>query len=160
MELLISKDEAVLINEDHYWTLLYEAEKKLKRSRAKNKAKSVGDLTWFISHCLEITGEHTLAEIFEGTRARDEAEKSRRPTKEKVDDIVSRTHASLGAKCIGAHVTIELEEIPQVLRDDIHNGVLKEEAEQARVDAMTPEEREQDIQELLGQLRGPGFIEL
>ena len=45
MELLISKDEAVLINEDHYWTLLYEAEKKLKETRqleAKKQAISGG----------------------------------------------------------------------------------------------------------------------
>ena len=160
MELLTSYEEAEKVSEQGVFKLEHEAYKKLRRSRAKNKGKDTSELTWFISYCEEITGDHSIEDIFSGKRAQDEFEKSKRGTKEKVDDIVSRTQASLGARMPGAYVSAELEEVPQVLRDEIHNRVLKDEAEQARVDAMSPEERQQNIEELLGELRGPGFIEL
>ena len=160
MELFISEEEADKIDEGCASTdVAWAAEKKLRRSKAKNKGKSINELVWYITYCERVEG-HSLEDIFSGKRALEAATKAQRTVKEQGDDIVSRTSALLCAKMPGAYANIALKEIPLVLRDEIHIRVLKEEAEQARVDALSPEESEAEMQELLSELEGPGFMAL
>jgi hypothetical protein len=160
MQLHISREEAEKISTSGVFKVKLIAEKKLKRSKAKKKGKSIEELIWFVSYCEEITDEFSFEDILKGKRAQSAQERAKWTTKEKVDDIVSRTKASLGAGMLGASASVELEAVPQILRDEIHASVLKEEAECARVEALSPEEREKELQDIFGALRGPGFIEL
>ena len=154
MELLISQEDAYELTESGCHAVEDLVFAKLRRSRKKNKGKRGDRLTWFISHSLEVPA-CDVNDFFSRF-----GKESTLTIKEKVNDVVGRTHAQLGARLPGAYATVDLNEVPQVLRDDIHNGVLKQEAAQALMDDMTPGERAEKVNELIGLLRGPGFVEL
>jgi len=134
------------------------AEKKLKRSRNKKKGKNITELIWSYSHYLRCKA-YRFNELLDGTTQADSHAFSSLSVDEKVADIVNRTGVCINATMPGASVTSDLlPTVPQVLVDKIREGVIKQQAEQDRINSLTDEERNAKIVELLEQLKGPGFF--
>ena len=49
-------------------------------------------------------------------------------------------------------------EVPAKIIDKIRSGIEAQEAERVRVDALSPDDRQAEIEGLLGELAGPGFV--
>lgn len=50
--------------------------------------------------------------------------------------------------------------VPQIVIDEYRKRLEESEKEQQRVDKLSPAERDKEVESLLKQLRGPGFVEL
>jgi len=135
-----------------------EAAKKLKRSKNKKKGNSIDELTWHIDYCEEIVNSGLLERLFTPTPVQ-------KPTSsEEVADIVSRTSACLTGEMVGAYGNATLDIIPSLLVSHIRARVEKDradtKAENERQALLSPEEKQKELNELLGQLRGTGFFEI
>jgi len=72
----------------------------------------------------------------------------------------------IGASLVGKvnrywHRSVRFEETPEEILESYRQSDRDRAAEQARVDALSPQERQAELNAILGELRGqPGFIEL
>jgi len=164
MQLLISAADAEFIDPKGYQALMAQARKKLKRSKAKKKGKSVNELKWYIGYSEEIRGSGSFEDLISGKTRDEEAKHDALPLNERLDDLVARTHACLEANMPGASVYLQLDHVPGILKNELRERLTQEAEKQAneeeRLSLLTPEEREAEVQDLLEQLQGPGFMVL
>jgi hypothetical protein len=130
----------------------------LRKGKSKNREATAIELDWSYECCVQIKG-YTLAEVFGGVVEADQEERSELSVDDRVADQVSRTTVWLQAKlnrwCGQSDPIPAPPELVQGLRDKFE----EEDREQARLKAMTLTERQEKIDELLGQLsKNPGFM--
>lgn len=132
---------------------------KLRKGKSKHREADPAALTWTYQASVLIESSGSFEDLISGKMELDEDEWDALPLEEKVADQVRLTntaiYASLGRWSIGSDVIPN----PPEVETNARAGFIEEAAEQARADAMTPDEREQEIASLLGQLSGNrGFM--
>jgi len=132
---------------------------KLRKGKSKHRDADPASLTWTYQAGVLIEGCGSFDDLISGKMDRAERNWEAMSLEEKVADQVRRTstgiYASLKRWSIGSDVIPNPPEVEENARASFE----RQAAEDAVLDAMTPEEREQDIANLLGQLSGsPGFM--
>jgi hypothetical protein len=130
--------------------------KRLRKGKSKLRENDPASFTWEYSRCVVIPNGRTLAEIFT------EQNRRRAMTLEDLDaavaDEIKRSQCALYLRAPRVGIG-EGVEAPPELEPQVREGFERQAREQARVDAMTPEQRQAEIESLLGQLgRDPGFM--
>ena len=137
---------------------------KVRTSRSKNKNVSPELWAWGFSWCVRIEGMiggNDFAQMIAGLKEFPK-EKEPKSADEEVKDYARRAIVHLAGKISRAEWSSTdpvkfPDEIAQMIRKDFE----KQQAEQARVDALSPEERDRETNEILRQLSGsPGFVAL
>lgn len=133
---------------------------KLRAGKSKSKGEDPANLGWSYECCVRIeSGGMTLAEVFGGEAERRERIRRETPLEDQVVDQLRRTTVWISAR-IGKWIgrSEALEAPPPELETNVRANLQARDAEQARVDALSPEERKQEVERLLKQLgRDPGF---
>jgi hypothetical protein len=132
--------------------------KRLRKGKSKLRENDPASFTWEYTRCVECPDGLTLAEIFS---EQGDSRSRRRNTvtlEAAVADEISRSHCALYLRAprvgIGERVSAPPELEPQV-----REGFERQAREQARVNAMSPKQRQAEIEGLLSQLgRDPGFM--
>lgn len=133
-----------------------EAVAMLRKSRSKHRKADPVTLKWKYWWCVEIRA-YTFTELLDGTAQERGKDRHEMTLDERVADEVKRSHVSV---VVANNYHGKLGTVPDVIRELIEEGHKGNMAEEARVAAMSDEEREARTQEVLQQLRGsPGFME-
>ena len=119
----------------------------LRNSKSKKKAAPIEDIQFSIFWVCMVKSR-TAADLFAGSRP-------------KQDPFEQRVRASLQGK-VGRwfDTSDRILPCPQEILDQQAQGEADRAAEQKRIAGLSPEENEKEIESLLGQLRGPGFMEI
>jgi hypothetical protein len=129
---------------------------KLRSGKSKSRNVAPEALVWSYQGSVRVEGSGTLAQVFAA------ASKPRAVMSldAKVADQLRRTSVGLHASVGRWYGYVELPVPPPEVEESARAGFVKEAAEQTRIAALTPAERQQEIAELLGQLRkSSGFME-
>jgi len=131
---------------------------KLRKGKSKVREADPVSITWAYHACVRIEGSGTLAEVFGGESERRQRKWNAMTLDEKVADEASRTYVSIEARLDRWCGRSEVIPNPPEVEENIRTNLTTRAAEQARVDAMTPEERKREVEGLLKELgRDPGF---
>ena len=139
----------------------------LARGKTVDKSADPADLTWSV-----VWGVHadtlSAADLFNPNRPRAPEPNTPEEIERFLDQRLLRCGVSVGwdqrhGRYGGIHlVSRDGELVPAWLavyiRDRYHPGLVEQAAERQRVASLSPEQREREASELLGQLRGPGFL--
>jgi len=133
----------------------------LRRSKSKQKNANPEDLNWYYDYCKAVKA-HSFMEVIENARTRAQEPPSNPCVEARVASMVEGLHFRLSASRKHWIGTAQLNEgfVPPELIAQFVERAEEERAEQERIDNLTPEERDAEVQELLGELRqDPGFME-
>ena len=115
-----------------------EVMEKLSKSTSKEKGRKPEELRWSYSWSTEITGRD----------------------KNTVEDIIRRSRFSVQGRAgrWWGYATADVP-CPPEIRKQLEDRIEKDRKEQERIDSLTPEQREAEVQDILSQLNGtPGFF--
>ena len=131
---------------------------KLRKGKSKVRDADPATITWTYQACVLIEGSGTLAHILGGGAERAQRKWDALTLEEKVADTVRRTSTGISAKLGRWWGGSGVIPNPPEVAENARSGLMAQAAEQARVDAMTPEERRRETESLLRQLGAdPGF---
>lgn len=132
-----------------------QAVAKLRKSRSKYRNADPATLSWRYSWGV-VCKSYSAADLFNG-KARAADERHRAMTiEERINDEARRSRVTLGVST--GYYSDPLEVVPPEIMNRIRADYLKEQEDEARVAALTPEQREKEVEGLLRQLQGPGFF--
>lgn len=132
--------------------------KSLRRGKSVHRLCDPRELSWSYGCCVMIKGSGTFVDMISGKVAADVARERALPIEERVQDQVSRTTTALEARR-GRWYGGEVVPNPPEVAESARAGLEKEAQERARVAALTPSQREQEIRDALEKLgRSPGFM--
>lgn len=151
MELKISYAHAVKRHPDE----VKEAIAKLKKSKSKKRLVAPSKLKWKYSWCVQIKS-HSFNDIVNGAARRDAAKWEAMTLQERVNDEANRTKVHLTVA--GNGYWAPLKSVPDEIMEGIIEAQTYASQERDRVLAMSEKERTAYLQDLLKQLRGPGFV--
>lgn len=126
----------------------------LRKSRSKFRGDPPESFKWGYDWCVLIKGG-TLAEVL--------ASKPQEPPSidEQVREHANACHVRVLMQKKSSRFTSELlTTTPQFILDNYREYLEERAAEYARFQALTPEEKQRELESTLKQLRGPGFVEL
>ena len=124
--------------------------RQVRKGRSKTKNTDPSTWTWSYTWCVEIHG-CSIEDMFREAGR----EKPVLSLEERVDDLLRRSHVALSGHTRSSDVSSE------VLRDHYTRSVTEEMTEEARIAALSPAERDQQVQDALRYLTGPknkGFV--
>jgi hypothetical protein len=124
------------------------AAQKLKRSKSKNKGKDIDELEWHYESCVLVT-PYSFNDLVAGKGANHYS----LTLEEKIVDEVGRTQTSLVCSMKGATAYHEVQN-PVEVEQTVRKRLEMNENEQARIDAMTPEQRDAETAQLIALLSG------
>lgn len=133
-----------------------EVEAKIKRSKNRLKNEKPNTFTWGFNWGVGIAAMNI------GEFVQQVAKERRDPTEdEAVADYKTRVFASVSA-IVGSTTYCSDGNIPcpKEIEDNYRKSLRAEAADKVRFAALTPEQRQNEINDLLSQLRGPGFMEI
>ena len=139
--------------------------KKFQERKEKSKAKGSFipfDKFEFSFEIAERIQCHTLGDIFSGKALKDQKKEINLTIDEQLQKRLKNLSvwisASCGQYCLGSDT---LKEIPEQVKDQYRKSIQEQEDERKRVEALTPEERNEETQRLLKELRkDPDFFEM
>jgi hypothetical protein len=128
----------------------------LRKKKNASKAKSAkNDLTNFKLG-------YEVAVMIQGGRLSDlisgRIQPREKTIEEKLADYRKNAHVSLKANFKSLCLYVSLDEVPQSLIEEQRDLYEKEEIERKRFDALSPEDKDKELQRCLSQLAGPGFV--
>jgi hypothetical protein len=130
-----------------------EAIEDLRKSRSKFRNDPPESFKWGYDWCVLHKGSGTLAEML----AREPSPPA--SIDEQVKEHGTACHVRVLMQKKSSRFTSELlATTPQFILDDYRKGLEERAAEQARFNALPPEERQRELESTLKQLRGPGFV--
>ena len=136
---------------------------KLRKGKSRHRDAAPEELEWSIEYGVLVPGQLvTFADLIVGRVEDPRERRSRMSLDERVEEIVQGVTAYLRGK-IGRFIAFssQIEGCPEEVRAAIRRGVEEDIAEEARVAALSPEERQAEAEEALRQLRKmPGFMEI
>ena len=133
-----------------------EALADLRKGKSKDKDMPPKDMKWSFNWSLQVQG-YSVKQLFDGTAQKDRRSDDAKTLAEKVADEVARTHFSIMCKAgRGYGVSKTPMGVPQEFVDEIRHRKMAAEEEKEKNAKLSPEERQAEIQKLLGQL--PGVI--
>lgn len=129
-----------------------EALNKLRKGKSKVRSDPPESFTWGFEWCVEIDDPRSIHDILSGQRLpRSEQEV---PIEDRVRDYARRCGVCVVVrKGHASSVSKQLSETPEVILAQYRNGLNADHVEQARLKALSPEERERERQDILSQLR-------
>jgi hypothetical protein len=131
---------------------------KLRKGKSKVRDADPATFTWTYDACVRIEGSGTLAHILGGGAERAQRKWDALTLEEKVADTVRRTSVGISAKLGRWWGGSGVIPNPPEVAENARVNLMAQAAEQARADALTPEERRREVEGLLKQLgRDPGF---
>jgi hypothetical protein len=80
------------------------------------------------------------------------------PAEDSIEDKLQRFRKNAMASLCAGRASVPLQDIPEVLIDQRRKNLEKDETERTRFKSLTPEQQDQETQDLLRQLAGPGFM--
>jgi hypothetical protein len=136
--------------------------KKVRAGKSKHRNSDPNLWAWGFSWCVQIEGAIGGQDFLKMITGEKEFPKDEEPetADEEVADYARRAMVHLAAK-IGKTQwgSTKQIEFPNEIGNRIRTQFEKDKAEQARVDALSPEERERETNDILRQLsRSPGFM--
>lgn len=142
---------------------LAKFKEKLKKSKARSKNIPLKDREFRFSACLSIEGkslDQMIQYVASGQREKDAEELSKRTIEQRVTDFVSRTTCWISVYCGRAWMQSEPIPVPKEFHDYYRKQQEENLREEVRVASLTPEEKQKEVDLLLKQLAGPGFVAL
>lgn len=131
---------------------------KIRKGKSKHREADPATLTWTYQACVLIENSGSFADFLNGKMERTERKWEAMSLEEKVADQMRRTNTCVCASLGRWYGSSDVIASPPELEQNARAALYAEAAENARLDAMTPDEREEEIADLLGQLSGsPGF---
>lgn len=128
---------------------------KLRKGKSRHRDAAPEELEWSIEYGVLVPGQLvTFADLIVGRVEDPRERRSRMSLDERVEEIVQGVTAYLRGK-IGRFIAFssQIEGCPEEVRAAIRRGVEEDMAEEARVAALSPEERQAEAEEALRQLR-------
>lgn len=125
----------------------------IRASKSKHNKTKPEALDWNYDWCVLITESGSLEHVLK------KSVKPRGSLEAQLQDQLRRTSVWLEASKAGLRRSQKLDAVPDAIREQYRKEIEEDIAEQARVDALSPAENQREIEALLGQLRGPGFME-
>ncbi|MEK6880264.1 MAG: hypothetical protein AABY22_11675 [Nanoarchaeota archaeon] len=154
MKTSIAFEEAKILHPKEVKTIQDLASQRLKKSKAKNKAKDISELEWHYESCVMIQ-PLSLDQFISGNSQK----KTLSSTQEKFEDEISRTRVNLVGCMKGARESIGLKEIPQSFKDSIKTSIENQEKEQQAYDSLSLEAKTEQMKNALKILsKGKGFL--
>lgn len=139
-----------------------EALTSVRKGKSKHRNDPPETFTWGYFWCVVIeNGVGSLADVLSGKAALKRVQEEALSIDEQVLDYARRCHVSLQLEKSRAYGRSERLETPKSFLDDYRRGLEEKAREQARIAALSPEERQRETEEILQQLRkDPGFMEI
>jgi hypothetical protein len=130
----------------------------LRKGKSRHKADPPESFTWGFSWCVTVEG-FSFEDLLSG---RVPAVVPEEAPEERVRAYARRCSVCVQVRKGRAYAySAQLPEVPEAILDQYRVAIEVEAGENARVEALSPEEREREIQGLLSQLRkDPGFMEI
>lgn len=153
---------------EHFPAEVRQVLEKQKLSTSMHKDASPKELDWYYEWCVTIQGI-SLMERLTTAPEPEPARLSLDATLAEFERSMSADRETNGAVFMGvsarkgrAYWASEgrLSTLPPSVRTFIENSYNEETAEKERLTSLTPKQREQEVEALLGKLRGPGFLEI
>ena len=138
-----------------------EFQEKKKKSKAKSSSVSLDKFEFSFGIAEKIQGD-TLNEVFSGKTLKDKKKEIERTVKEHLQERLKNVFVWIEASS-GRYQLISdtLKEIPEQVGDQYRKSIQEQENEKKRVEALTPEKRNEETEKLLNELRkDPGFFEM
>jgi hypothetical protein len=131
---------------------------KLRKGKSKVRDADPATITWTYEACVLIEGSGSFADLLSGKMERAERKWNAMTLDEKVADTVRRTSTGICARLGRWWGGSDAIPNPPEVAENTRAGLMAQAAEQARADALTPEERRRETEDLLRQLGAdPGF---
>lgn len=164
MKIEISYKEAIA----QFPEAVQELKDKLESGTSKQKGTDPSEFSYCISWGQRVKGGSFLDMIKSGQEERERLDSMTDEERYDVDRRVNEILPSICAISLGASIgrwgsavsIAEDGDPPQAIIDSYRESEKKNIAMEKKSDSLTPEEREKETQGLLGQLRGPGFMEV
>ncbi len=154
MKTSIAFEEAKILHPEEVKIIQDLASQRLKKSKAKNKAKDISELEWHYESCVMIQ-PLSLDQFISGNSQK----KTLSSTQEKFEDEISRTRVNLVGCMKGARESMGLKEIPQSFKDSIKTSIENQEKEQQAYDSLSLEAKTEQMKDALKILsKGKGFL--
>lgn len=133
----------------------------LRKGKSKHRGEPPENLSWSYSIAVRIESACTSGlDLLTGKMHEEAVKWDALSLDEKVADTIRRTFTSLDASC-GRWRGQELVPNPPEVQIQTRAGLLEQQHERERVDALSPEESEKELQEILKELgKSPGFVVL
>lgn len=132
---------------------------KLQKGKSKEKNAKPEELEWCYNWCVSVSC-YSFNDIISGKARDDREEEDAMSIDDRVKDFASRCRVMLaGSKGRWwGLATTPISPTPNEIIAPQRERFETEVADKARFDAMSKEEQNAEIQGLLGQLKGPGFV--
>jgi hypothetical protein len=135
-----------------------EALASLRKGKSKHRNEPPENFAWGYYWCVVIeSGVGSIRDVLSGAMSRATQDMS---IDAQVQDYGRRCHVHLQLEKNRAYGRSERLPTPQRFLDSYRQNLEERALEQARVDALSPEERQRETEAILQQLRKPGFIEI
>jgi 5'-deoxynucleotidase YfbR-like HD superfamily hydrolase len=143
----------------NYPDVLTQLEAKRQKSKAKDAVQPLTKFN-FVLACAEEVRGYAFDELVDGTAQKHAKTFEDMTLDEKVNHRVTNTHVFLEATSGRCRLSSDLlQPVPALVSDKYRELEEEGEKEKARISALTPEERDREMSEILGQLSGSsGFM--
>lgn len=134
--------------------------RKIRKGRSKHKNAAPETLTWEFNWGVRIDA-CSFEDILSGKAHADQRREAEKTIDEKVNDYASRCSVILQAWREKMFAGSErLEPVPSQILAQYRKQLEKTLEEQTRFNDLTPKEQQEELEDLIDQLRGPGFVAL
>jgi len=137
-----------------------EALARLRKSKSKWRNASPETLTWAYSWSKQAKAMSLFDVLAE---MKNPQPKKVLTEQQRVDEEIGAYTLNLDIETPGAHYWSEkfsIDELPPEIVEEVRARIQADTKEKERIDALTPEQQEEELEELLKQLRKPGFFEI
>lgn len=133
-------------------------EKQKKKSKAKDSKEPLKDFTFFFSIAEKVEG-CSAQDPFNGKGIQKQIEERKLGVEKRLAKRLPNLMVSIKAKLGRCYLYTNLDTVPSTIIDAYRTMIQEEVTEETRIDNLTDEQREQELEECLKGLRGPGFAE-
>jgi len=131
----------------------------IRKGKSKHRKDSAESFEWSYYWGVMIKA-HGIADLFNGNMQRDAEIEMNKSFEQKIRDYAGNCMVTVKAEK-GRYCNSEsIEGCPSEILVDYRESLIKGQKEQDRVAALSDEERESEMQGLLSELGGPGFMEM
>ena len=132
----------------------------LRKSKSKQKGSAPEDLKWYYNYCKQVQAV-SLMDVLAGAQERAQQPQTNPTVEERIATMIDGLHFSVEGTKGHWSGRAQLNDgfIPPELMAEYVEAAEREHAEKERFAALPEAEQNAEVEGLLSQLRGPGFME-
>lgn len=141
-----------------YLKQMKEVETKIRKSTSKHKADPINTFDWFLDFSVKINA-YSFQDILNGKDQK--GQKDTLSIEDRVKEQMKNVNAFITAeKGRGKWFSDTSAKDPTEIKEHYRKQFEADDAEKFRMSALTPEENQKEIDDLLKELEGPGFVKI